>query len=95
MSATRDLAATLNRLLGIPESRCDLVPEFRGELDLGLIVAEKWLITAEPGSRIPLNLYRPREVTGRVPAIVMTCGHGGSKSVAHMNAYLMAQGHLK
>ena len=46
------------------------------------IVVERWLIDAQPASRIPLNLYRPRGVAGRVPAIVMTCGHGGSKSVA-------------
>lgn len=48
------------------------------------IVVEKWLYTAEPGSRIPANLYRPRAITGRVPAIIMTCGHGDSKSLAHM-----------
>jgi hypothetical protein len=79
---TIGLRATLGRLLGIPEERGDLAPEPRGALDLGDIVVERWLIDAQPASRIPLNLYRPRGVAGRVPAIVMTCGHGGSKSVA-------------
>jgi hypothetical protein len=79
------LREQLRRRLGIPETRAALVPEQRGELDLGdRVVVEKWLYTAEPGSRIPANLYRPAHLTGRIPAIVMTCGHGDSKSLAHM-----------
>jgi dienelactone hydrolase len=85
MFPEHDLKATLLRLLGIPELRCDIAPEYRGNIDLGDIVVEKWLITAEPGSRIPCNMYRPRRITESIPAIVMTCGHGGSKSVSHMN----------
>ncbi len=79
-----DLAESLRRLLGIPALRADLAPEKRGELDLDGIVAQRWLLTAEPGSRIPLTLYLPRQLKGRIPAIVLTCGHGSSKSVAHM-----------
>ena len=78
------LHRTLLRLLGIPESRHDLAAENRGELQVGSVVVEKWLFTAEPGSRIPANLYRPQAASGRTPAIVMTCGHGDSKSVPHM-----------
>ena len=85
MTPVYDLKAMLNRLLGIPGQRCDLAPEHRGELDLGEVIVEKRLFTAEPGSRIPLNLYRPRNIQKPIPAIVMTCGHGGSKSVSHMN----------
>jgi len=54
---------------------------------LGDTVVEKWLIRAEAGSRIPLALYRPRQATGRLPAVVMTCGHGGSKSTPR-NVYV-------
>ncbi len=74
----------LKNLLGIPATRGELAPEKRGELDLGDVVVEKWMFTAEPGSKIPLTLYRPRRVIGRIPAVVLTCGHGGSKSVVHM-----------
>jgi dienelactone hydrolase len=71
--------------LGIPKTRVALAPEKRGERDLGDgTIVEKWLYTAEPGSHIPANLYRPASVKGRLPAIVMTCGHGDSKSLAHM-----------
>ncbi len=87
--ATRDAARpsreTLWRMLGLPASRDNLAPEKRGAVDLGGgTVVEKWLYTAEPGSRVPANLYRPTSVAGPVPAIVMTCGHGDSKSLAHM-----------
>lgn len=81
----QSLRHTLNRLLGIPRERGALASTRRGELDLGDVVVERWVFTAEPGSRIPLNLYRPRQASGRIPAIVMTCGHGDSKSVPHMS----------
>lgn len=79
------LRAELSSHLGLPGTRVALAPEKRGEVDLGDgVVVEKWLYTAEPGSRIPANLYRPRDIQGRIPAIVMTCGHGDSKSLGHM-----------
>jgi hypothetical protein len=76
------LRENLKRLLGMPAARCPLAAEQRGELDLGAVVAQGWLLLAEPGSRIPLTLYRPKQVTGRIPALLMTCGHGDSKGVA-------------
>jgi hypothetical protein len=78
------LRNVLKRLLGIPERRGELAPERRGELELDGIAIEKWLITAEAGSKIPLNLYRPRHPAGRLPGVILTCGHGSSKSVPHM-----------
>lgn len=73
------------RRVGIPEVHVALAAEKRGELDLGDgTVVEKWLYTAEPGSRIPANLYRPVKIGVSVPAIVLTCGHGGSKSIVHL-----------
>ena len=80
-----DLRRVLMQLLGIPSARCALCAEKRGELDIGELVVEKWLYTAEPGSRIPATLYRPKPVDGRLPAMVLTCGHGSSKSVVHMS----------
>lgn len=79
------LRQTLADRLVLPAPRGDLAAERRGDMRLGDgTVVEKWIYTAERGSRIPANLYRPASVSGRVPALVMTCGHGDSKSLAHM-----------
>jgi dienelactone hydrolase len=70
----------LRTQLGIPGERPALEPDPRGQLELGDVTIEKWVFTSEPGSRIPALLYRPRAPQGRLPAIVLTYGHGGSKS---------------
>lgn len=67
-------------MLGIPALRCELESESRGEFERPGVVVEKWIWTSEPGSRVTSALYRPTVVKGKIPAIVMTCGHGGSKS---------------
>ena len=74
------LREKLIALLGIPNERVDLAPESRGSVQREGIVVEKWIWTSEPGSRVTSALYRPENMSGRIPAIVMTCGHGGSKS---------------
>ncbi len=79
------LRTTLNRLLGIPQEKHDPSPVSRGNLRVDGTVIEKWIIDSEPGSRIPLNLYRPKDVDGRIPAVVQTCGHGDSKGIPHMS----------
>jgi dienelactone hydrolase len=40
----------------------------------------KLVYEAEPGSSVPADLYLPRPRKGRVPAIIIAYGHGGSKS---------------
>lgn len=70
----------LRKMLGIPEERVPLAAERRGEVEWDGVVIEKWVITSEPGSRVPAVLYRPKEPKGKMPAIVFTFGHGGSKS---------------
>jgi dienelactone hydrolase/predicted GH43/DUF377 family glycosyl hydrolase len=70
----------LRTQLGIPSERAALEADARGQLDLGDVTVEKWLFTSEPGSRVPALLYRPTITQGRLPAIVLTYGHGGSKS---------------
>ncbi len=74
------LRQDLTDLLGIPSERCDLAPEARGTIEREGIVIEKWIWTSEPGSRVPSVLYRPRASSQKMPAVVITCGHGGSKS---------------
>ncbi len=70
----------LREMLGIPTTRAALEPEKRGEFEWDGIVVEKWVITSEQGSKIPGVLYRPKDPVGPMPAIVLTFGHGGSKS---------------
>jgi hypothetical protein len=69
----------LRTVLGIPKGRVPLVPERRGHSEHDGIVIERWIFTSEPGSRVPALLYRPKRPVGRMPAIVLTYGHGGSK----------------
>jgi hypothetical protein len=68
------------KMLGIPEARVQLEPESRGCFELDGLVIEKWVLTGEPGSLIPAVLYRPKEAPDPMPAVVLTFGHGGSKS---------------
>ncbi len=70
----------LREMLGIPDDRVPLKSESRGSLEVDGIVVEKWVFTSEPGSRIPAVLYRPKDPQGPMPAVVLTFGHGGSKS---------------
>ncbi len=74
--------AKLSKALGIPDKRVPLNAEKRGEIERDGVVIEKWVFTSEPGSRIPAVLYRPakRPANSKMPAIVLTFGHGGSKS---------------
>jgi hypothetical protein len=76
----KNLRSRLTSLLGIPTDRCDLSPEPRGRLERGGVIIEKWIWTSEPGSRVPSVLYRPANPAGKMAAIVITCGHGESKS---------------
>jgi len=70
----------LRAMLGIPTERVALEAERRGELEWDGVVIEKWVFTSEPASRVPAVLYRPKDPPGKMPAIVLTFGHGGSKS---------------
>lgn len=72
--------AQLARGLGIPAERVPLDATARGQIEHEGVVIEKWIFTAEPGSRVPALIYRPKTVGGRAPAVVFTYGHGSSKS---------------
>ncbi len=75
----------LRKMLGIPEKRGPLNAEKRGQFEWDGIVIEKWVFTSEAGSRVPAVLYRPKKPPGKMPAIVLTYGHGGSKSQWYYN----------
>lgn len=70
----------LGNMLGIPEQRVLLNSEQRGQVEWDGVVIEKWVFTSEPGSQVPAVLYRPKQPVEKMPAIVLTFGHGGSKS---------------
>ena len=76
----RQTRLRLAQMLGIPTQRTALKPESRGRFEQDGVTVEKWIITSEPGSRIPAVLYRPKNPRGRMPGVVLTFGHGGSKS---------------
>ncbi len=81
-AGTRD---KLRKMLGIPKNRGPLNAEKRGQFEWDGIVVEKWVFTSEAGSRVPAVLYRPRNQPAKMPAIVLTNGHGGSKSQWYYN----------
>jgi hypothetical protein len=70
----------LREMLGIPAGRVPLEAEKRGQVEWDGIVIERWVFTSEPSSRVPAVLYRPAKPPARMPAVVLTFGHGGSKS---------------
>ncbi|MEY4941695.1 MAG: hypothetical protein RIQ93_3430 [Verrucomicrobiota bacterium] len=67
-------------MLGLPPRGGDLQAEARGTVAHDGLVIEKWVLTAETGSRMPTLLYRPAQPGAKMPALVLTHGHGGSKS---------------
>lgn len=76
----QELRRSLGEMLGIPALGGPLAAESRGAIQHDGIVIEKWIFTAEPGSKIPALFYRPQHSTSKLPAVVFTYGHGSSKS---------------
>lgn len=77
----QQMRGRLAEMLGIPDRRISLEPDARGQFESDGVIVEKWVLAAEPGSRIPAVLYRPQRAPAeRMPAVVLTYGHGGSKS---------------
>jgi dienelactone hydrolase len=75
------LRSELSEMLGIPQQRMPLEPEPRGTLSIGEeVVVEKWIWNSEPGSRVTSLLYLPRNRSEKIPGVVITNGHGGSKN---------------
>ncbi|HPO09680.1 MAG TPA: acetylxylan esterase, partial [bacterium] len=68
------------RILTLPTVRTPLdsvVHRTRCEPDYSI---ESITFASEPGSRVTALLYLPRNATHPVPAVILACGHGGSKS---------------
>lgn len=72
----------LHEMLGLeplPE-RTDLHPVTTGTLASEEFVVEKLHFQSQPGLYVTANLYRPKEVTEPLPAVLYLCGHGGEKA---------------
>jgi cephalosporin-C deacetylase-like acetyl esterase len=59
--------------------RTDLQPVITGRLEHTEFVVEKLHFQSLPGLYVTANLYLPRNVKGRVPAILYVCGHSNQK----------------
>ncbi len=69
--------AQLQEMLGLapwPE-RTDLKATFTGSEELADIVVEKLHFQSLPGLYVTANLFRPRQIEGKLPAILYVCGH--------------------
>lgn len=62
----------------LPE-RTDLQATVTGRTEHEEFVVEKLHFQSRPGLYVTGNLYVPRNVQGRVPAVLYVCGHGASK----------------
>jgi len=62
----------------LPE-RTPLEATVTGILDRGDYVVEKIHFQSVPGAHVAGNLYRPKEITGRLPAVLYLCGHTKGK----------------
>src|SRR5437879_1481491 len=46
-----------------------------GTLERDDVVIEKLYFQSRPGLYVTANLYRPKQVTGKLPAVLYLCGH--------------------
>jgi hypothetical protein len=73
------LRRQLVEMLGLPaiETRDpELKATITGSLETDHVVVEKLHFQSLPGLYVTGNLYRPKQVEGRIPAILYVCGHG-------------------
>lgn len=56
--------------------RTPLKPVITGTIDHGDFIVEKLHFQSSPGLYVTGNLYRPKNLTGKAPAILYVCGHG-------------------
>jgi dienelactone hydrolase len=71
----------LAEMLGLwPEPpRTDLKPTITGTLDHGDFLVEKLHFQSRPGLYVTANLFRPKSIEGKLPAILYVCGHSPAR----------------
>jgi predicted GH43/DUF377 family glycosyl hydrolase len=73
------MAATLT----LPSTRVGLDAQTHRERELPHCRIESITYQSETNSRVTALLYLPKDVSGPVPAILIACGHGGSKAALY------------
>ncbi len=76
-AARPELQRRLREMLGLDPmpARGDLHARITGTVERPDFVVEKLLFQSSPGLYVTANLYRPKVVEGRLPAILYVCGH--------------------
>lgn len=67
-----------------PPTLTPLEPRIHGSIDRGDHTVEKVVFQSLPGFYVTGNLYRPREVRGRAPAVLFAHGHWADARLAEM-----------
>ena len=70
----------------LPE-KTPLNAKVTGTLERGEVVIEKLHFQSRPGLYVTGNLYRPKSVTGKLPAILYVCGHSDKGRDGNKTAY--------
>jgi len=70
----------------LPE-RTPLNPVVTGTIERPDFIVEKLHFQSRPGLYVTANLYRPRNVTGRLPAVLYVCGHSARGRNGNKTAY--------
>jgi cephalosporin-C deacetylase-like acetyl esterase len=58
-----------------------------GTIDHDGIIIEKLHFQSKPGLYVTANLYRPKEIEGKLPAILYLCGHSGRGRDGNKSAF--------
>jgi len=75
-----ELRREMRGILSIPADRVPLKAETHRIIEGDWFTLEALTYESEQGSRVTAHLYLPKDVNRHVPAVVVACGHGGSKS---------------
>ena len=59
----------------LPAERTELRPRQTGVVERDDYVIEKIIFESRPDFFVTANLYRPKQVSGKLPAVVVPCGH--------------------
>ncbi|MCK5758846.1 MAG: acetylxylan esterase [Clostridiales bacterium] len=60
---------------GLDFIKCNLNPEYTGEIDKGKYIIKKIVYQSLPQFYVTANLYVPKNIEGKIPAILLSAGH--------------------
>jgi len=78
--SSQRLREEMRTILDLPTTKIELDPKIHRTLRDASYTLESLTYASEPNSRVTALLYLPKEREKPVPAILLACGHGGSKS---------------